>query len=69
MIYLKSNLNAPRYKVVTIDLSTGDPEIRDFIPEQKDATLIQVKCVNDEYFVVIYKRNVEILLRFTFEFS
>nr|QIM40772.1 prolyl oligopeptidase [Amanita molliuscula] len=59
LIYVKTNLNAPQYKVVTIDLSTGEPEIRDFIPEQKDAKLTQVKCVNKEYFVTIYKRNVK----------
>jgi hypothetical protein len=50
LIYLKTNLNAPWYKVVTIDIST---ETRDFIPELEDATLSEVKCVN-----VIYKRNV-----------
>ena len=61
-------MNAPRHKVVTIDLSTGEPEARDFIPELKDATLTQVKCVNKEYFVAIYKRNV-VISHFTFEFS
>nr|E2JFG2.1 RecName: Full=Dual function macrocyclase-peptidase POPB; AltName: Full=Prolyl oligopeptidase B; Short=POP B; AltName: Full=Toxin-processing prolyl oligopeptidase [Amanita bisporigera]ADN19205.1 prolyl oligopeptidase [Amanita bisporigera] len=59
LIYVKTNVNAPQYKVVTIDLSTGEPEIRDFIPEQKDAKLTQVKCVNKGYFVAIYKRNVK----------
>ena len=53
-----TNLNAPRYKVVTIDISTDEPETRDFIPELKDGTLSLVKCVNKEYFVVVYKRNV-----------
>jgi prolyl oligopeptidase len=62
LIYLKTDLDAPRYKVVTIDISTGEPETRDFIPELKDATLSQVKCVNKEYFIVIYKRNVLVSL-------
>ena len=67
LIYVKTNLNAPRYKVITIDLSTGEPEICDFIPELEDATLAQVKCVNKEYFVVIYKRNVIVSLAIIFE--
>lgn len=60
LIYVQTNLNAPRYKVITMDLSTGEPEIRDFIPELEDAKLAQVKCINKEYFVVIYKRNVSL---------
>lgn len=59
-MYFKTNLNAPRYKVVNIDLSSGEPETHDFIPELKDATqdAPQVKCINKEYSIVIYKRNV-----------
>ena len=64
LIYVKTNLNAPRYKAITIDLLTGEPEIRDFIPELTDAKLAQVKCVNKEYFVAIYKRNVVSLANF-----
>ncbi|KAF8622425.1 hypothetical protein AX15_007009 [Amanita polypyramis BW_CC] len=59
LVYVKTNVDAPQHKVITIDLSKDEPEIRDFIPEQKDAKLTQVKCVNKEYFVVIYKRNVK----------
>ena len=51
-------MNASQHKVITIDLSKDEPEIRDFIPEVKDAKLVQINCVNKEYFVVIYKRNV-----------
>jgi prolyl oligopeptidase len=68
LIYVKTNVNAPRHKVITIDISKGEPETRDFIPEQKDATLVHVKCVNNEYFVVIYKRNV-IVVSFVIYFS
>ena len=64
LIYIKTNLNAPRYKVITIDISTNELETRDFIPELKDGTLSQVKCVNKEYFIVIYKRNVIVSLAF-----
>ena len=59
LLYVRTNVDAPQHKVITIDLSTG--ETRDFIPEQKDARLANVKCVNKEYFVVIYKRNVALL--------
>jgi hypothetical protein len=52
---------------VTINLSTNEPETRDFIPELKDAKLAQVKCVNKEYFVVIYKRNVVVSLAIFFQ--
>ena len=50
-----------RCKVITIDISIGAPETRDFIPELKDAIYsfnFKVKFVNKEYFVVVYKRNV-----------
>jgi prolyl oligopeptidase len=66
LLYLKTDLNAPRFKVVTIDISTGEPETRDFIPELKDATLSEVKCVNKEFFIVIYKRNVVVPLAIYF---
>ncbi len=57
-MYVKTNMNALQHKVITIDLSKDEPEIRDFIPEVKDAKLTQINCVNKEYFVAIYKRNV-----------
>jgi len=58
LLYVKTNRDAPTHKVVTVDLSKDEPEIRDFIPGVKDAKLVHVNCVNTEYFVAIYKRNV-----------
>jgi hypothetical protein len=58
LLYVKTNLDAPQHKVVTVDLSKEEFEIRDFIPEVKNAKLVQVNCVNKEYFVAIYKRDV-----------
>jgi len=60
VLYLKTDKDAPRSKVVTIDLSGEEQEIRDFIPEDKDASaqLTHVTSTNKEYFVAIYKRNV-----------
>ncbi|KAF8696533.1 hypothetical protein AX14_001525 [Amanita brunnescens Koide BX004] len=59
LLYVRTNLDAPQYKVVTVDLAMDEPEIRDFILAVKDAKLVQVNCVNKDYFVVIYKRNVK----------
>nr|QKM76213.1 prolyl oligopeptidase [Lepiota venenata] len=56
LLYARTNLDAPQYKLVTINLSKGG-ETFDLIPEAKDAKLVQVTCVNREYFVAIYKRN------------
>jgi len=58
LLYVKTNLDAPQHKVITVDLSKEEFETRDFISEVKDAKLVQVNCVNKEYFVVIYKRDV-----------
>lgn len=59
LLYVKTNMDAPQHKVITIDLSKTELQIRDFIPEVKDAKLAQINCVNKEYFVVVYKRNVK----------
>ncbi|KAH9963773.1 prolyl oligopeptidase [Russula dissimulans] len=59
LLYVKTDFDAPQYKVVTIDLSTEPPKICDFISEDNDAKLFQINCANKEYFVVIYKRNVK----------
>jgi len=58
VLYIKTDKDAPRGKVVTIDLSGETQEIRDFIPEDKDAQLAQINSANKEHFVAIYKRNV-----------
>lgn len=56
--YIKTDEGAPRYKVVSIDLAIEAQNIRDFIPEDKEAKLTHISCVNKSYFVVIYQRNV-----------
>ncbi|KAI9456943.1 prolyl oligopeptidase [Boletus coccyginus] len=56
-LYLWTNRDAPKYKVVTIDLA--DPKrTQDLIPEEKDASLSDIIAVDKDKFVLIYKRNV-----------
>jgi len=58
LLYIQTDECAPKCKVVTVDLSKEEQDIRDFIPEHKEARLTQISRVNKTYFVVIYKRNV-----------
>jgi len=48
---------------VTVDLSKEEQDIRDFIPEHKEAKLAQISGVNKTSFVAIYKRNVLLYIR------
>lgn len=57
-LYILTNENAPRYKVITIDLADPKRERKDLIPEEKDAFLDDVRAVGKDYFAVVYKRNV-----------
>jgi hypothetical protein len=41
-----------------MDLTEKKPQPKDFIPEDKDANLVEVHRVNKDQFGVIYKRNV-----------
>ncbi|KAF8448942.1 prolyl oligopeptidase [Boletus edulis BED1] len=57
-LYIRTNLNAPKHKIVTIDLA--DPKLTqvDLIPEEKDASLSDILAVGKDKFAVVYKRNV-----------
>jgi prolyl oligopeptidase len=57
-LYITTDEGAPKYKVVTIDLAIDGQKMRDFIPEDKEAKLTQISCVNQTYCVAIYQRNV-----------
>ncbi|KIJ65569.1 hypothetical protein HYDPIDRAFT_174977 [Hydnomerulius pinastri MD-312] len=57
-LYLRTNEDAPQYKVITIDLSDPKRTHVDVIPEQKNAFLDDVTAVGKDKFGVIYKRNV-----------
>ncbi|KIJ20885.1 hypothetical protein PAXINDRAFT_165716 [Paxillus involutus ATCC 200175] len=57
-LYLRTNENAPQYKVITIDLSDPKRTHTDLIPERKDAFLDDVVAVGKDKFAVVYKHNV-----------
>lgn len=58
--YIRTNENAPQYKVITIDLADPSLAHTDLIPEVKDAKLDAVELSN-ETFVTVYKKNVSTL--------
>ena len=58
LLYINTNLDAPKDRLATIDLNDTEKRIKDLIPEDKDASLISVSCINKSNFVVVYKRNV-----------
>lgn len=41
-----------------MDLTEDNPQTKEFIPEDKDANLVEVHRVNRDQFGIIYKRNV-----------
>jgi prolyl oligopeptidase len=57
-LYIRTNEDAPQYKVVTLDLADEERKRKVIIPEDKDAHLEDVQPVNNDSFVVVYKRNV-----------
>ncbi|KAF6762498.1 prolyl oligopeptidase [Ephemerocybe angulata] len=58
LFYIRTNKDAPRYKVVTIDVSKPT-KFKEFIPES-DGSLGDVSSVNrGRNFAVVYKRNVK----------
>lgn len=55
VLYLQTNLSAPKYKIVTVDLDTLT--FQDLIP-MTDANLSSAIRVAQDKLVVVYKRNV-----------
>jgi len=56
VFYLKTNKSAPKHKIVAVDIS-GENNFEDVVPEA-DATLSDALCVNKDYLLLIYKKNV-----------
>ena len=57
LLFVMTNLDAPQHKLVTIDMNDEAKQMKDLIPEDKDANLISVNCINKDNLVVVYKRN------------
>lgn len=56
--YFKTNKDAPQYRVVSYDIADPSKGFVDVIPEDKDAHLEDIKPIDQDKFVVVYKRNV-----------
>lgn len=70
IFYLQTNVDAPQYKVITIDVEafrraseSGPVHIKDFtsvlVPEDKDAHLEDASILGHDRLVTVYKRNVK----------
>ncbi|KAF8548935.1 hypothetical protein OG21DRAFT_1422158 [Imleria badia] len=57
-LFLYTNQNAPKHKIVTIDLADPKRTQVDLIPEEKDASLSDVVVTGNDKIALIYKRNV-----------
>jgi len=63
-LYIRTNEDAPQYKIVTLDLADDKRERTIVIPEDTEANLEYILSVNDGTFAVVYKRNVSPLYSF-----
>ena len=58
VFYFKTNLNAPRYRLISIDVSqTGKAGWRDVIAQTEDV-MTNVRCINRDKLVIVYMHNV-----------
>ncbi|KAI5122174.1 hypothetical protein M0805_007071 [Coniferiporia weirii] len=57
--YLSTNKDAPQFKLITIDLADPSLTQKELVPEDKDAKLETADLVNDKFFALVYKRNVQ----------
>ncbi|KAF8629610.1 hypothetical protein AX15_003351 [Amanita polypyramis BW_CC] len=58
LLYIRTNKSAPQYKIVTIDAEKVEAGFKEFIPEDSNAFLSQVKIFNKDRLAIVYKRNV-----------
>jgi len=58
----KTNLDASRYRVITIDFENPGPENwKTLIPEHPTDVLENITCVNQNKLIVIYMHDVKVL--------
>lgn len=58
LLYVRTNADAPQYKLITIDTSDEIIKTQTLIPEDKNANLVQINCVNKDTLALVYKQNV-----------
>jgi prolyl oligopeptidase len=63
-LYIRTNEDAPQYKIVTLDLADDKRERTVVIPEDTEANLEYILSVHDGTLAIIYKRNVSLLCPF-----
>ena len=56
----KTNLNAPKYKLVRVDLNDANLEWKDLIAEKEDV-LESVKCVNHDRLLLNYMHHCKVI--------
>ena len=56
--YLRTNKDAPKYKIITFDIADKSFSQKDIVPEQSDAKLEHAYIVNNDKIVTVHKRNV-----------
>ena len=57
LFYFLTNKDAPREKIITIDIADPKFTRKDLVPEQKDAKLEDADIIGDKL-VIVYKRDV-----------
>ena len=56
--YLRTNKDAPKYKIISIDIADPGFMQTEIIPEQSDGKLESAYIVDNNKIVTVYKRNV-----------
>ena len=58
VFYFKTNLDAPRYRLISIDVSRSGRDGWADVIEQKEDVMTHVTCINDDKLVIVYMHNV-----------
>ena len=56
--YFKTNLDAPRYRLISIDVSKAGKDGWRGVVEQSEDVLTHVTCINENKLVIVYMHNV-----------
>jgi prolyl oligopeptidase len=59
LFVFKTNKNAPKYKLVTVDLSDPEYKWNDLV-EEKDKVLQDVSCVNKDKLLLNYMQDCKV---------